>query len=200
MSNPEKEYEFPRFDDLVSSDSDPFWDVRLPLKERMEQIQSIRDELKKEYEAALKTGDFGDIDTGVLWGAFSLVDSLVLGRSSTTTCRLQDLKWGHSLWDIRLPEADRLKRICQVQEEVTKEWQAHCDDDDASWIDTGALLGAVNLIDDLLKGVVETMTQSEFRELGYDAIPGYGTAAQWKYSEAKDKLAAGTLRIVPDEE
>jgi hypothetical protein len=190
---------FPRFDDLVSNNDAPFWDVRMSLKERMEQIHNIRDELKEEYEAALESEDFGDIDTGVLWGAFSLVDSLVLGTPTSCRTCLQALQWGHPLWDISRPEADRLKQMIKARDKIEEEWREHLDDDSASHLDTGMLLGAMNLIDDLLQGVVETMTQSEFEKLGRDAIPGYGTNAQWKYGEAREKLANGLLRIVPDE-
>jgi len=61
------------------------------------------------------------------------------------TCRT-----GVRLWSIWSPAPVQIKQIKKVRELIAAEHEAACKSDDLSDLDTGVLLGALNLIDDLL--------------------------------------------------
>jgi hypothetical protein len=138
---------YERLDDLICAGRPPFWDESLPWDARRERILAVRKEVEHEYNEAL-TDDIGTIDTGVLFGALNLMDGLVLGRPG----RLAKLV-SEPLWDPRLPEKERLEAIQRFRDDVADRWQEHVDDDDASWLDTGILLGVLNLVNDLLRNM-----------------------------------------------
>jgi len=64
---------------------------------------------------------------------------------------LDRLLAGEKLWNIHAPIGAQINKMRKVREQIAKEHQAHLEDDDASHINTGVLLGALNLIDGLMK-------------------------------------------------
>lgn len=56
------------------------------------------------------------------------------------------------LWDERQPLEMRLSRMRQVREDLYHEWESALDDDDVSAIDTGVLLGGLDLVTGLMSG------------------------------------------------
>jgi hypothetical protein len=64
---------------------------------------------------------------------------------------LDRLLAGERLWNPKAPLGARLAAMKKARDEIAKEHQAHLDDPEASHINTGVLLGALNLIDGLMK-------------------------------------------------
>jgi len=64
---------------------------------------------------------------------------------------LDDLLEGKKLWDITAPLSNQIVAMRKVRGKIRREHKDHLEDDNASHIDTGVLLGALNLLDGLLK-------------------------------------------------
>jgi len=64
---------------------------------------------------------------------------------------LDDLLAGKKLWDITAPLSDQIVAMRKVRGKIRREHKDHLDDDSACLINTGVLLGALNLVDGLLK-------------------------------------------------
>ena len=64
---------------------------------------------------------------------------------------LDKLLAGKKLWNIWAPAPVQMKQMREMLEQIKKEHQEHLDDDRASHLDTGILLGAMNLIEGLLE-------------------------------------------------
>jgi len=71
--------EYPKLDELLGRNTPPQWDIRLPFDERLKQIISARDAIKKDWRAALDDDDISGVDTGVLLGALNLITDLLKG-------------------------------------------------------------------------------------------------------------------------
>lgn len=71
--------EYERLDDLICANRPPLWDIRLPFKQRVQQILRVREEIRAEWAAACEDDDIGSIDTGVLLGALNLITDLLKG-------------------------------------------------------------------------------------------------------------------------
>lgn len=63
---------------------------------------------------------------------------------------LDRLLAGEQLWNIHAPIGAQIHKMRKVREQIAAEHQEHLDDPSASHINTGVLLGALNLIDGLL--------------------------------------------------
>ena len=57
------------------------------------------------------------------------------------------------LWNINASRHERIQSIEKAYKELKAEHSAACDDEDISDIDCGVLLGVLNLVEGLLKGV-----------------------------------------------
>lgn len=65
---------------------------------------------------------------------------------------LDKLLAGKKLWNIWAPAPVQMKEMRKVLVQIKKEHQEHLDDDSACHINTGVLLGAMNLVEGLLEG------------------------------------------------
>lgn len=63
---------------------------------------------------------------------------------------LDRLLAGEKLWNIKAPLGAQIKKMREVRDRIEKEHAAHLEDAEACHINTGVLLGALNLIDGLL--------------------------------------------------
>lgn len=66
---------------------------------------------------------------------------------------LDRLLAGEKLWNIHAPIGAQIKAMREVRSQIAEEHDEHLNDPKASHINTGVLLGALNLIDGLLKRV-----------------------------------------------
>lgn len=61
---------------------------------------------------------------------------------------------GHGpLWDIKAPFEERVEAMKKVRDALKAEHDDACNDDDVGPVDTGVLLGALNLVEGLLQDV-----------------------------------------------
>jgi hypothetical protein len=136
--------EYERLDDLVSLNGPPMWDEGLPWATRKIRIRKAFRDVRIEWDHAMAHDDLDIIDAYALRGALDIMRSLLYGSCG----RLRQLMSG-PLWDPELPDDQRFEAILRARNDIAEKHQAHLDDDDASWSDTGLLMGALCLIDGL---------------------------------------------------
>lgn len=141
--------EYERLNDLICANRSPLWDERQPLELRLSRMCLVRDELNAEWQSALDDDDVGAIDTGVLLGGLELVTGLLSEDFGALRQLVPECSW----WRPEMPDKERLSRIMGAREMVRSMWQEYLADDYAPHVDTGALLGVLNLIDGLLESV-----------------------------------------------
>lgn len=61
-------------------------------------------------------------------------------------------------WDTEAPLSTRTRQMIEVRDQIQREWEIHCGNDGYGDVDTGVLLGVLNLLN----------TQIEFAKKGLD--------------------------------
>ena len=75
---------------------------------------------------------------------------------------LEMLISGEPLWDERATLRRRVRAMMEAHNGIEREWREHLEDDNSCYINTGVLLGAMNLIE----GLMDTITEGLYVEEG----------------------------------